>query len=157
MKAASIKQLKDELKERSESQLLEYCLHLARFKKENKELLTYLLFEADDEKGYIQVIKETIDDRFDEINRTNLYFIKKGIRKTLREIKKYIRYSKNKETEVQLLLYFCEKMKSFTPSVHRSTTLQNLYDRQIAMIRKKLSGLHEDLQYDYGLELDELA
>jgi hypothetical protein len=157
MKAATVKLLKDALKERSGDELLEYCLRLARFKKENKELLTYLLFEAEDEKGYVQTVKELVDDHFDLINRTNLYFIKKGIRKILREIKKFIRYSNQKETEVQLLLYFCEKLKNFTPSVYRSTVLQNLYDRQIAMIRKKVTALHEDLQYDYGLELEKLA
>jgi len=157
MKAATIKQLKDELKECPNEQLIEYCLRLARFKKENKELLTYLLFEAEDEKGYVQTVKELVDDHFDLINRTNLYLIKKGIRKILREIKKFIRYSNQKETEVQLLLYFCEKLKNFTPSVYRSTVLQNLYDRQIAMIRKKVTALHEDLQYDYGLELEKLA
>lgn len=156
MKAATIKQIKDELKESSQDQLMDYCLRLGRFKKENKELLTYLIFEADDEKGYIQTVKETVDDQFELINRSNLYYIKKGMRKILREIKKYIRYSNNKETEVQLLLYFCKKMKSFTPSIYRSTVLRNLYDRQMALIRKKVTSLHEDLQYDYGLEIEQL-
>lgn len=156
MKAATVKLLKDALKERSDNELLAYCLRLARFKKENKELLTYLLFEAEDEKGYIQTVKETVDDLFDEINRSNLYYIKKGVRKILREVKKYIRYSGDKETEVQLLLYFCEKLRNFTPSVYRSTSLQNLYQRQIALIRKRVQSLHEDLQYDYGLEIERL-
>ena len=42
MKAVTIKQLKDELAHKSASELKELCLHLSRFKKENKELLTYL-------------------------------------------------------------------------------------------------------------------
>ena len=156
MKAASVKQLKDELKERSPKELLELCLRLSKFKKENKELLTYLLFEAGDEQYFIQSLKEEIDDQFEVINRTRIYFIKKGIRKILRDIKKHIRYSQNKETEVQLLLYFCFKLKDFTPSVHRSTVLKSLYERQIEMIRKRILLLHEDLRYDYSLELDKL-
>jgi hypothetical protein len=32
----------------------------------------------------------------------------------------------------------------------------NLYNRQIDMIIKKVSLLHEDLQHDYGIELREL-
>ena len=32
----------------------------------------------------------------------------------------------------------------------------NLYERQILLIEKKITRLHEDLQYDYRLELDEL-
>ena len=46
MKAASLKDLKIELTERSHSELLHVCLQLAKFKKENKEWMTYHLFEA---------------------------------------------------------------------------------------------------------------
>jgi len=156
MKPATIKQLKDELKEKDEQELLELCLRLARFKKENKELLTYLLFEASDESAYVQHVKEDMDEEFHAINTSNYYLIKKGIRKILRTTKKQIRYSKNKETEVKLLLYFCWKLSDFRPSIFRSIMLKNLYDRQIAFIRKKITALHEDLQYDFGQELDEL-
>ena len=48
MKASTVSELKEELKHLPPAQLLELCLRLARFKKENKELLTYLLFEAHD-------------------------------------------------------------------------------------------------------------
>lgn len=156
MKAATIKQLKDELKEKDEQELLEIVLRLARFKKENKELLTYLLFEAADESAYIEHVKEDMDEAFHAINTSNYYLIKKGIRKILRDTKKQIRYSKNKETEVQLLLYFCWKLSDFRPSIFRSIMLRNLYDRQIEFIRKKITALHEDLQYDFGKELDDL-
>ena len=57
MKVASIKDIKTELKKRTNDELLELCLHLSKFKKENKELLTYLLFEAHDETGYIEYEK----------------------------------------------------------------------------------------------------
>lgn len=156
MEAATIKILKDELRQRPPDQLLEFCLHLARFKKENKELLTYLLFEADDEEGYIRTVQESMDMLFEGINRTSYYFIRKGVRKILRETKKYIRYSKKKETEVQLLLYFCEKLKSLQPDYTRSSVLKNLFDRQVALIRKRIEKLHPDLQYDFGLELQRL-
>ena len=156
MEAATIKVLKDELKERTPEQIVEYCLHLARFKKENKELLTYLLFEANDEESYINTVRESMDEMFNAINRASYYFIRKGVRKILRETKKYIRYSKKKETEVQLLMYFCEKLKNLQPDYSRSTVLANLFDRQIALIRKRINTLHPDLQYDYGRALDEL-
>ena len=44
MKAAGVKAIKDDLKMRSKEELQELCLTLSKFKKENKELLTYLLF-----------------------------------------------------------------------------------------------------------------
>lgn len=156
MKASTIAQLKKELQYRSQDEVLQLCLRLARFKKENKELLTYLLFEAENENGYVESIKQEVDELFGEINTKSFFYIKKSIRKILRTIKKYSRYSNKKETEVELLLYFCEKLNSFAPSIHRNTALHNLYQRQLEYIKKKLPTLHEDLQYDYGLILENL-
>ena len=62
MKAAGVKAIKDDLKMRSKEELQELCLTLSKFKKENKELLTYLLFEAGDENYFIQTIKEEIEE-----------------------------------------------------------------------------------------------
>ncbi len=157
MKPATVKQLKDELKNRSSKELLELCLRLSKFKKENKELLTYLLFESTDESNYIEEIKMEMDEAFGQVNTKSYYYINKGVRKILRRIKTYIRYSLKKETEVELLIYFCTKLKNFQPSIRYSTGLQNLYYRQIAFIEKKVGALHEDLQYDYGVELEGLG
>ena len=156
MKAATIAQLKKELQHHSPDELLAICLRLARFKKENKELLTYLLFEAGHESGYIESIKLEVDAEFEDINTKSFFYIKKSVRKILRNLKKYIRYSGNKDTEVELLLYFCEKLKAFRPSIKKNPALYNLYQRQLDYLDKKLAALHEDLQYDHGLVLDEL-
>lgn len=157
MKAVTVKQLKTELQYRSEKELIEICLTLAKFKKETKELLTYLLFEADDEMGYINSVKEEIDAQFDTINTKSVYFIKKSVRKILRMTKKYIRYSKNKETEIELLLYFCLKMRDFVPAILNNRVLRNIYERELQSIRKKIGVLHEDLQYDYLRELEQFS
>lgn len=156
MKAATVVQIKKELQHCSPEELLQLCLRLSKFKKENKELLTYLLFEAGNEAGYIETVMTEVDELFLDINTNSFFYIKKSVRKILRNLKKYIRYSGNKETEVELLLYFCKKLKEFRPSMNNNTTLRNLYDRQLAFIEKKVDALHEDLQYDYGLVLEEL-
>ncbi|MEO2050896.1 MAG: hypothetical protein ABGX00_03975 [Allomuricauda sp.] len=156
MKAATIAQLKKELQFKSQDDIVQLCLRLARFKKENKELLTYLLFESDSEVGYIETVKQEVDEMFADINVNSYFYIKKSVRKILRTIKKYIRYSGNKETEVELLLYFCEKLKNLKPSIHRNTTLLNLYTRQLDYVAKKLPLLHEDLQHDFGSALEKL-
>jgi hypothetical protein len=137
--------------------LLELCLRLSRFKKENKELLTYLLFESSDELSYIKSVKSEIDEQFEQINVDSAYFIKKSTRKILRNTRKYIRYSGKKETEVELLIYFCSKMREFLHPIRRIPALDNLFDRLIASIRKTMLSLHEDLQYDFGKELEELV
>lgn len=156
MKAVSVVTIRKELKHKSNEELAQLCLRLSRFKKENKELLTYLLFEADSEQGYIETVKEEIDEQFKLINTNSYFYIKKSVRKILRNTKKYIRYSLNKETEVELLLYFCKKLKAMSPSIKRNTTLQNIYDRNIEAITKKTLGLHEDLQYDFKEEIEHL-
>lgn len=156
MKAVNLPEIKKELNTLSSTELQQLCLRLARFKKENKELLTYLLFESHNESGYIATVKGFIDEEFEVINTNNFYYIKKSIRKILRNVKKFIRYSQQKETEVELLLYFCEKLKVFSPSIKRSTQLQNMYNRQILLAKKTIAKLHEDLQYDYNVMLEDL-
>lgn len=156
MKAATIAQLKKELQFRSQDDMVQLCLRLARFKKENKELLTYLLFESESEAGYIETVKQEVDEMFADININSYFYIKKSVRKILRTIKKYSRYSGNKETEMELLLYFCEKLRNLKPSIRRNTTLLNLYTRQLDYIAKKLPLLHEDLQHDFGMALEKL-
>lgn len=156
MKAVTVKKIKDELSYKNSNELIELCLRLSKFKKENKELLTYLLFESSSEELYIESVKEQIDDLFDQININSYFYIRKSVRKILTLTKKFIRYSQKKETEVELLIYFCQKLKNFKPSIKNSVRLQNVYNRQVESIKKTLKTLHEDLQYDYQLEIDEL-
>ena len=156
MKSVTLKELSQELTYRTPKELRDLCLRLARFKKENKELLTYLLFESSDELTYVQRVKQEMDEEFAQINRTSYYFIRKSVRKILKNTRKYIRYSQKKQTEVELLLHFCARLKSLTPPIQKNAALMNLYNRQIDTILKKVSALHEDLQYDYGLEISEL-
>ncbi|MTI38764.1 hypothetical protein [Fulvivirga lutimaris] len=156
MKPATLAELKKELKVRSPEELLQICLRLGRFKKDNKELLSYLLFDAQDEQGYVEAIKYHIDDSMEEINTSHIYYAKKGLQKILRGLNKYIRYSGNKQTEVEVLIHFCEAIKESPIEVNRSNVIANLYDRQVNKIHKALAKLHEDVQADYQLQISEL-
>jgi hypothetical protein len=157
MKVATVKELKDELAQYSQKEILAICLRLSKFKKENKELLTYLLYDSKNEMLYIENVKNEIDIQFEQINKSSYYFIKKSVRKILRTVKKHIRYSQKKETEVELLIHFCCKLNNFHPLINKNKVLQNLYLQQIESIRKTVSKLHEDLQYDYEKEINELS
>ena len=156
MKPATLAEIKKELQQRSPEEISQLCLRLARFKKENKELLTYLLQESEDEASYVEGIKTEVEGMFDQINVKSYHYIKKSVRKILGTLKKYIRYSGNKETEVELLLHFCQQLRAFRPSIRGHSTLVNLYQRQLVHIEKQIGSLHEDLQYDYGQLLGEL-
>lgn len=156
MKTAAISALKSELTELPANELMELCLRLARFKKENKELLTYLLFEAHDEEAFIDGVMADIEQQFQEINRSSLYFVKKSLRKILRLLGKFIRYSGNSETEVRLLLFFCGTLKNSGIPVEKNPVIANLFRNQLKKIKKVIGALHEDLQYEYLREWEQL-
>jgi hypothetical protein len=63
MKTATVRELKQELSHLSHNEILELCLRLSKFKKENKELLTYLLFEESNESIYIENVKIEVDNK----------------------------------------------------------------------------------------------
>ena len=156
MKAATVQEIKQELSTLKQQELLAICQRLARFKKENKELLTYILFESSNEQGYVDSIKTEIDEQMDAINKTHIYFAKKSIRKILRLVNKYSRYSASKQTEVELLIYFCKKLKTSGIPLNKNPALKKLYENQLAKVKKLMVGLHEDIQYDLTRELEDL-
>ncbi|MCB9256567.1 MAG: hypothetical protein H6579_05500 [Chitinophagales bacterium] len=156
MQVASLKEFKEELKHLDKSALSELVLQFIRFKKDNKELLQYLLFEQHRERDYILDIKEEIEEAFKNINTSSYFLMKKTIRKQLRLLKKYLRYSKKKNTEVELILHFCKELSLLEPSIQNSKVLMSIFHREIVRIEKIIDSLHEDLQYDYLREIEEL-
>ena len=153
MKASSINEIKKELEKRDFKELLAYCLMLAKFKKENKELLGFLLFESDDISNYIENVKQETDDLFLEINKTNIYYIKKSVRKILRNINKHIRFTLSKQVEAELLIHFCNCILKYSIPIKKSRQLINLYETQLKKIEEALSTLHPDLQFDIKRQL----
>src|SRR4051794_2565945 len=128
MKTANISDLKQQLATLPPKTLLDLCLRLARFKKENKELLTYLLFEAGDENGYLESVKNEINDEFWNLPRGNMYFIKKGLRKILRSISKYSKHMGKKEAEAEMRIHFCKNLNNSGIRFRTNKALSNLYE-----------------------------
>lgn len=156
METASLGEIKKELKTIEPQQLQELCLRLAKYKKENKELLNYMLFEAINEQAFIQNVKEEIDEQFKQLNRHSFYLAKKTLRKVLKTTDKYIKFSGSKETEIELLIHFCKKMRESGIRMRSHRVILNMYLRQVERIKKVHSVLHEDLQYDYEEAVQEL-
>ena len=157
MKAATISELKEELSNLPEKEIAALCIRLARYKKENKELLTYLLFEAFDQEAYINNVKKEIDEQFTELPRSTPYQNKKSLRKILRDISKYSKHTGSKQAEVEMLLHFCKNVKSSGIKIYKSAALTNLYTQQLKKINIAFESLHEDLLYDYRKQLQELT
>jgi hypothetical protein len=153
MKAATIHEIKQALSNHPSTALMELCLRLAKFKKDNKELLTYLLFESSDEATYIANVKREMDIGFVELPKPNIYLTKKTLRKILRTTAKQIRYTGSSQAEVELLTHFCSCILRTGIPIRKSTVLNNIYQQQLKKIRAAIATMHEDLQYDYLKEL----
>jgi len=156
MKAASLSEIKKELFGQDESTVQELCMRLAKYKKENKELLTYLLFEAHNEPAYIENVKDELNVLFAELPASNTYLTKKVLRKILRFANKQIKYSGIKLTELELRIYFCSKVREIRIPLPPGTVLFNLYQQQLKKINDVLEKLPEDIQGDYARDLSKL-
>jgi uncharacterized LabA/DUF88 family protein len=157
MNASSLHEIKKELGHLEKDILLSLVLRLARYRKENKELLSYLLFEAHNENGFIQALKNEIDDQLHDVTKANMYLTKKALRKVIRYIDRYIKYSGLKETEAEVRIHFCKKMKEKGLHLSRLKVIENMFQGQLKKINSAISKLNEDLQFDYGLELEKLT
>ncbi len=157
MQTPSIAQLKKEVHTLPYPQLVEVCIRLAKYKKENKELLHYLLFESTNETQFINQTKQEIDALFKEVNTSHVYYAKKTIRKILRYVTKQAKYSGIPQTNIELLIHFLHQLRKYKNILYESNQLMNLYATQLKKINKELSKLHEDLQYDYLKEMEKIA
>ena len=154
MKAASVSEIKKILEKKSQRELLDHCIRLIKFKKENKELIGFLLFESDDIAQYIEKTKQDTNVLFSEINKSSIYFIKKSIRKILRNLNKQIRFTLSNQAEAELLIHFCNCFDDYSIPINKSRQLSNLYEAQLKRIEKALSHLHPDLQFDLKRQLN---
>lgn len=153
MKSESISTLKKELLHLPPDLLASYCLRMAKYKVENKELLSYLIYHSNDQSIFIDEAKKEIEEQFGNLNTSRTFLAKKTIRKVLRTTQKYIKFSGAKTTELDLLIHFCRKMKTTGIPLRYGTVLGNIYMRQTERIKKVIGMLHEDIQMDYTEEL----
>jgi hypothetical protein len=158
MKSATLNELKKELIELPPKQLAELCISLAKYKKDNKEFLGYLLFESHDNAAFVAEIKLEIDSHFQELkNQSNLYYVKKSLRKLLRIITKYCKYIGDKALAADLHIYFCLKLKESGIPFQKSQLLVNMYAQQLKKINTLISTLHDDIQGDYSSDLEKIT
>jgi len=155
--SASIQEIKKELEERSLKEVIGYCLTLAKYKKDSKEFLSYLLFESGDTSIFSTKVRNDIDEHFSLLKvEKNLYFTKKSLRKILRIIMRYSRYSANNAMTAEWLIYFCTKLIDSGIPFRDSPVLVKMYQNQIKKIKSLVEDMHEDLQQDYLGDLDRI-
>lgn len=149
MKTPNLSEIKKALPHYTQDQLMELILRLARHKVENKELLAYLLFDSENESLFVAKVKQQTSDAFEAINTSSYFLMRKSVRKQLKDIKKYIKFSRKKSTEIELLLHFLAEMLQLRPSILKDKRLNNIYERNLIAVDQKINNVHEDLQYDY--------
>ena len=152
MKAASVSQLKKALAELEHHELVDACVRLAKFKADNKELLTYLLMKSDDERGYAGELCDEIDRQLPESNSIH----KKTMRKIIRWMDKCIRYSGDKETELQVRIHFCRRFVEMGITFNQCKVRANMYAAQLKKIETAIEKVHPDLQFDFRHQMNGL-
>lgn len=158
MKTTGLSELKKELQLLPSKELVDLCVSLAKYKKDNKEYLGYLMFESHDKTVFANEVRAEIDEHFSTLKtQNNLYLIKKSLRKILRFINKYCKYVNDKAISADLHIYFCDKMKNSGIPVHKSQLLINMYKQQLKKINSLIATLHEDLRNDYARDLERIA
>ncbi|WP_295650248.1 hypothetical protein [uncultured Mucilaginibacter sp.] len=155
IKQYGLQEVKKELQQLNGKQVAELCLRMARYKKENKELLAYLLFDADDELAFAESFKQDIGLAVSQVPSQS-YVAAKALRKTLKLVNKYIKFTGSKQVEVELLLRFCRNYVEYVDRRTSHKPLRLILIKQLEKVKKAIAKLHEDLQFDYTQEFDAL-
>ena len=157
MKIPSLAQLKKELSYLNEKELIELVADLSKFSRENKSYLFFKLNEKDQPQLYVEMVQEELELDFQNARGDHSYYAKKSAQKLRRKMNKLLKLSKVKTDQIEVLLFFCEKLKEYGFLRHRNQVLDNIYQMQLAKAVKLISGLHEDLQFDYEGRVEELT
>jgi hypothetical protein len=144
----SLASLKKELNGLERKELINICARLARHKKENKELLAYLLLDADDPFYYAEKIKPLLDEPFDAPYHSAWAFAKR-LRKALRLISKYQRFTGNARGEAELLVYLMQKFQGDWRAQLTNNGIQKIILRCLVKIETLIDKMDEDYQADY--------
>lgn len=141
--------LKKELQHLSPAEIAALCLRMVRFKKENKELLTYLLFKADDPEAFVQEYKAEMDEQFKQLPGKSYHTVK-ALRKIALQMNNQIRYAGSETVKVELLLHFCHNYIDYVYYHSSYKPLHNVFYRFAEKVKLAIQKMHEDLQHDYG-------
>lgn len=156
MKIASLAEIRKELSFLNEKELKDLILDLSKFSTDNKAFLFFKLFERENPRLFIEMVKDEIELEFAKANTKHYHFAKKSAQAIRRKLNKNLKLNKDKSVQIELILFFCEKLKLYGYLSFRHPVIENLFAIQIKRIEKLISGLHEDLQYDYQNQLEEL-
>ncbi|NVJ86230.1 MAG: hypothetical protein HWE15_07985 [Algoriphagus sp.] len=157
MQFPSLAQIKKELTLLNEKELVDLITDLSKFSRDNKAYLFFKLQEKENPHLFVEMATEDLELEFQKARPQHSYYAKKSAQVIRRKMNKLLKLSKRKEDQVEVILFFCERLKAYGYLKHRHPVIQNLFEIQIRKAEKLIAGLHEDLQYDYEIKLEELG
>jgi len=149
-----LNELKRELDGMPLPQVVKLCIRLAKLKVENKELLHYLLFYSNDSLAYAELLKTDILGAF-HLPFVNAFTLAKRLRKSMRIIAKYIRFTSDRAGESELLLALVNEYIDTYRFEYRNAALARIVVRCMKKTSDNIVKLHEDIQADYSGLYDE--
>jgi hypothetical protein len=156
MKIATLAEIKKNLNQLTDKELVEVITLMAKSSVDNKKFLFFHLYGRDNPNLFTEMVEEELEMEFQKASTYNYHTAKKSAQKIRRIMNKLLKYNKDKATQLELIAFFCEKMVEEGYLRHRHPVIDNLYRIQVGKIEKLQMGLHEDLQYDYQERIDAL-
>lgn len=156
MQLPSLAQIKKELKTLDEKELIDVIIDLSKFTRDNKAYLYFRLFEKDNPRLFVEMVEGELEWHFQNANTKSYFTAKKSAQAIRRKLNKNLKLTKDKTAQIELIAYFCEKIRAYGYLGYHHPVIENLYQAQIRKMEKLIAGLHEDLQYDYREMISQL-
>ncbi|AWW28729.1 hypothetical protein DN752_00465 [Echinicola strongylocentroti] len=156
MKLPSLSHIKKELNQLNEEELINLLLETAKFTKDNKQFVFFKLYGRENPEFFQQMVEEELAESFESANMDHAYFAKKSAQAIRRKLNKYLKFTKDKTIQLELVAYFCKALVSYKYLDFNHQVIINLYELQVSKIQKLISTLHPDLQFDYQPLVEEL-
>ena len=152
----SLQEQKKELQQLSKTELEAICLRFARFKKENKELLEFVLFHQGDPQAYADALKKDLEEVFKSLTGAN-YADAKKLRKITKALNKHSKYMQNPALEADLWIWFCYAYCDSMAAKSTAQVIRNFFVKAVLKVEKIQSKVHEDLAFDIAQELEKIG
>src|SRR5690606_27543554 len=149
MKIATLAEIKKELQHLSPKELIDLITDLSKFSTDNKLFLYFKLYGWEQPDLFAEMVQEELIDDFRNGNQRNAHYAKKSAQAIRRKLNKYLKFTKDKSTQVELISFFCEMLYEYGYLMYRHPVIENLYLMQVGKVERLIGQMHEDLQFDY--------
>lgn len=156
MKIASLAEIKKELQHLSQKELIDVVTDLSKFSTDNKLFLYFKLYGRDQPRLFAEMVQEELINDFRNGNQRNAHYAKKSAQAIRRKLNKYLKFTKDRPTQIDLISFFCEMLYEYGYLMYRHPVIDNLYGMQVSKVERLLGQMHEDLQFDYRDKVKEL-